>query len=34
MNETIQAELLQFSRLLQSPDAQAIFQAFLNKKKG
>ncbi|MDH7944522.1 enoyl-CoA hydratase [Pseudohongiella sp. SYSU M77423] len=33
MNDTIQAELLQFSRLLQSPDAQAIFQAFLNKKK-
>ncbi|MBU2097994.1 MAG: enoyl-CoA hydratase [Gammaproteobacteria bacterium] len=33
MNETIQAELLQFARLLQSPDAQAIFQAFLNKKK-
>jgi enoyl-CoA hydratase/carnithine racemase len=33
MNETIQAELLQFARLLQSPDAQAIIQAFLNKKK-
>lgn len=33
MNDTIQAELLQFARLLQSPDAQAIFQAFLNKKK-
>jgi enoyl-CoA hydratase/carnithine racemase len=33
MNETIQSELLQFARLLQSPEAQAIFQAFLNKKK-
>lgn len=33
MNDTIQAELLQFARLLQSPEAQAIFQAFLNKKK-
>tara|TARA_R110002072_G_scaffold303107_2_gene493812 strand:+ start:89870 stop:90634 length:765 start_codon:yes stop_codon:yes gene_type:complete len=33
MNDTIQAELLQFARLLKSPDAQAIFQAFLNKKK-
>jgi len=33
MNDTIKAELLQFSRLLQSPEAQAIFQAFLNKKK-
>jgi len=33
LNDTIQAELIQFARLLQSPDAQAIFQAFLNKKK-
>ena len=33
MNDTIQAELLQFTRLLQSPESQAIFQAFLNKKK-
>lgn len=33
LDDTIQAELIQFARLLQSPDAQAIFQAFLNKKK-
>lgn len=33
VTETIQAELLQFSRLLQSAEAQSIFQAFLNKKK-
>jgi enoyl-CoA hydratase/carnithine racemase len=33
MSDTIQAELLQFARLLQSDEAQAIMQAFLNKKK-
>jgi enoyl-CoA hydratase/carnithine racemase len=33
LDDTIQAELIQFARLLQSPDAQAVFQAFLNKKK-
>ena len=33
LNDVIQAELLQFARLLQSEDAQAIFQAFLDKKK-
>lgn len=32
VNDTIQAELLQFSRLLQSPEAQAIMQAFLSRK--
>jgi enoyl-CoA hydratase/carnithine racemase len=31
--ETMKVELDDFSRLLQSPEAQAIFQAFLNKKK-
>jgi len=33
LNDVIQAELLQFARLLQTEDAQAVFQAFLNKKK-
>lgn len=33
LNDVIQAELLQFARLLQTEDAQAIFQAFLNRKK-
>lgn len=32
LGDTIQTELVEFGRLLQSPDAQAIFQAFLNKK--
>lgn len=31
--DTIEVELEQFARLLQTPDAQAIVQAFLNKKK-
>lgn len=31
--ETIDRELQEFSRLLQTPDAQAIMQAFLNRKK-
>lgn len=33
LNDVIQAELLQFARLLQTEDSQAIFQAFLNRKK-
>ncbi len=33
LGETITLELEQFSRLLQTPDAQNIMQAFLNKKK-
>ncbi len=33
LNETIDLELKLFSRLLQTPEAQAIVQAFLNKKK-
>lgn len=33
MSDTIQAELLQFARLLQSDEAQAIMTAFLNKNK-
>ena len=32
LGDTIQTELVEFARLLQTPDAQAIFQAFLNKK--
>lgn len=32
--ETIDSELGEFARLLQTPDAQAIVQAFLDKKKG
>jgi enoyl-CoA hydratase/carnithine racemase len=31
--ETMKVEIDDFTRLLQSPEAQAIFQAFLNKKK-
>ncbi len=31
--DTIEVELDEFARLLQTPDAQAIVQAFLNKKK-
>ncbi len=31
--ETIEIELDEFARLLETPDAQAIVQAFLNKKK-
>ena len=33
VSDTIEVELEQFARLLQTPDAQAIIQAFLNKKK-
>lgn len=33
LNDVIQAELLQFARLLQTEDSQAIFQSFLNRKK-
>jgi enoyl-CoA hydratase/carnithine racemase len=32
LDDIITTELEEFARLLQSPDAQAIFQAFLNKK--
>ena len=31
--DTIGVELEEFSRLLQTPDAQAVVEAFLNKKK-
>ena len=31
--DTIGVELDEFSRLLQTPDAQAVVEAFLNKKK-
>lgn len=31
--ETIDVELMEFARLLETPEAQAIVQAFLNKKK-
>lgn len=34
IDETISLELVNFSRLLHSPDAQAIMQAFLNRKRG
>lgn len=33
VNNRIEEELGEFARLLQTPDAQAIVQAFLNKKK-
>jgi enoyl-CoA hydratase/carnithine racemase len=33
LHQTIELELQLFSRLLQSPEAQSIMQAFLNKKK-
>jgi len=33
LDETIALELVNFSRLLQSPDAQAIVQAFLSRKR-
>ena len=33
VSETISVELKEFARLLQTPDAQAIVEAFLNKKK-
>ena len=33
VSETIELELQEFSRLLQTPEAQAIVQAFLDKKK-
>lgn len=33
VSETIEIELEEFARLLQTPDAQAIVEAFLNKKK-
>lgn len=33
VSDTIEVELEEFARLLQTPDAQAIVQAFLNKKK-
>jgi len=33
ITDTISLELVNFSRLLHTPDAQAIMQAFLNKKK-
>jgi enoyl-CoA hydratase/carnithine racemase len=33
VSETIDLELKEFSRLLNTPEAQAIVQAFLNKKK-
>jgi enoyl-CoA hydratase/carnithine racemase len=33
ISDTISLELVNFSRLLNTPDAQAITQAFLNKKK-
>jgi hypothetical protein len=32
--ETITDELKEFSRLLKTPDAQAIVQSFLDRKKG
>ncbi len=32
LDETISLELLNFARLLQSPESQAIFQAFLTRK--
>lgn len=34
ISDTISLELVNFSRLLGTPEAQAIMQAFLNKKKG
>ncbi len=34
IDETISLELVNFSRLLHSPQAQAIMQAFLNRKRG
>ena len=34
LEETISLELVNFSRLLQSPEAQAIVQAFLDRKRG
>lgn len=34
VDETISLELVNFSRLLHSPQAQAIMQAFLNRKRG
>ena len=33
VSETIGVELEEFARLLQTPDAQAIVEAFLSKKK-
>lgn len=33
VSDTIDVELKEFSRLLQTPEAQAVVQAFLNKKK-
>jgi len=33
VSETINIELAEFARLLETPDAQAIVEAFLNKKK-
>jgi len=33
VSETIEVELVEFGNLLQSDEAQAIVQAFLNKKK-
>lgn len=33
VSETIEVELAEFARLLETPDAQAIVEAFLNKKK-
>lgn len=32
LDDIITTELTEFARLLQTPDAQAVFQAFLNKK--
>ncbi|MDX1492038.1 MAG: enoyl-CoA hydratase [Pseudohongiellaceae bacterium] len=34
IDETISLELVNFSRLLATPESQAIMQSFLNKKKG
>ncbi|MDP1932760.1 MAG: enoyl-CoA hydratase [Gammaproteobacteria bacterium] len=34
IDETISLELVNFARLLHSPEAQTIMQAFLNRKKG